>query len=214
MATNSCVVDRCRAAGGGPATWTGATRGSRICPDCRRRLSAAATRLPGLYRDCEDALTGPRSSSSERVRGALPAGVSLNPAAVAARATMLRVTSSWAAYIADQRAIPRRPRRAMPELAAFLLANLDWLAGQDTARDAYAELTAAVEEAEKAVDPPAAGRIEIGPCDQPGCDGTIYAVPRRTSQPGEVACGRGHRWPPSEWLLLSRRLGHAEAAAR
>ncbi|MGI5237984.1 hypothetical protein [Dactylosporangium sp. CA-139066] len=158
-------------------------------------------------------MTGPRRSGPERARGALPTGVSLNPALVSARAAMLSVTSSWAAYVADRRTIAQRPRRAVPDLARFLLAHMEWLAGQDAARDAFAELTAVARAAEEAIDPPAAGRIEVGACDRSGCDGTVYAMPRRNAVPGDVACDRGHRWSPSEWLLLIRRLGHTKAGA-
>jgi hypothetical protein len=205
MAHSRCVAEHCRAETGRAAAWAGAARGSRICPDCRRRLTAAVERLPGLYDDSEDMLTGPRRSGSERVRGSRPGDLSLDSGVMAARSAMLGVTSSWAGFIADRRAVENRPRRSVPDLARFLLHHLDWLVRQDAARDAFNELTAVTRSAEDAIDPGRRDRIEIGPCDRPQCEGTVYAMPP------EVGCDRGHRWSPSEWLLLSRRLG---AAAR
>jgi hypothetical protein len=211
MAEQWCVVESCpgfRAESG--SAWSGSLRGSRACAACLAQLGRVVARLPGLYRDCEDLLARrPRHGPAQRVRGPRPGGISLDDAIVAARSDIMLVTASWAGLVADHHPSVTRPERDVQVLSRFLLTHLTWLAGKPCVMEAAAELGQVTRAAEQALDRCTGDRRALGMCDRPGCNGTVYAGGGRAAH---VGCDRGHRWKPSEWLLLSRRLGHRSDA--
>jgi hypothetical protein len=206
MSQEWCAVESCRRHRRETRSNSHELRGTRICLACLERLKGNVARLPELYRDCEDMLAGGRARSIERVRGGTPGGVSLNDAIVAARADMLAVASSWAGLVADERQLRVRPQRTIGELSHFLLTHLSWIAQHSAVNDAVREFFRVVRAAEEAMEPVSATAVELGSCQEPGCDARIYATLNATSIPARVSCERGHRWRPNQWLFLGRRL--------
>jgi hypothetical protein len=178
------------------------TADDKACASCVERLADDLARMPGLYRACEEALTPATRGLTEKVCGGRRfGGVALDGAALSARSSMMTILSSWAGYVADRRRLSARPHRDVTALADFLLSHLTWLSTQPAIQDAAGEFHEVVRGAEKAVDP-CSDRLDLGPCDHPGCGARVYAD---IGSGGEVGCDRGHRRGPSEWLLLRRR---------
>lgn len=83
-------------------------------------------------------------------------------AASEARGVLASTLATWAALIAEQRGLIH-PVYTLPNLAAFLLDQVQWLRQQPAGADAFDELTAAIRDATRAIDRPAA-RVYAGPC--------------------------------------------------
>lgn len=106
----------------------------------------------------------------------------------------------------------RRPGRALPALARWLLGRVGDLAHHEAGDEAKTDICAAVERAERAVDR-TADRWYAGPCDV--CRRDMYAQPSA----GVVNCWCGAQYDVAErraWLLDSAEdvLAHAALIAR
>jgi hypothetical protein len=129
--------------------------------------------------------------------------LTLNESAVAIRAEIMTVLASWAGLILAERAdVTARPERDVRELADFVRANTDWLAGHSAGAEAVAEFRDLVRRAERVSGTEQPARVEVGPCDVDGCGQQVYArFGAGTS--AEVSCPSGHVRRPDEWLLLA-----------
>lgn len=83
-------------------------------------------------------------------------------AASEARGVLASTLATWTALIAEQRGL-NHPIYTLPDLAVFLLDQVQWLRQQPAGADAFDELTAAIRDATRAIDRPAA-RVYAGPC--------------------------------------------------
>jgi hypothetical protein len=184
--------------------------GLRLCPACLTRARTSLRALPTLYEDCVHAMNpAPRGHIVERVSGTR-APHSLNETAVEARTKIQAALASWAGLVVGERSLTARGGD-VDRLARFLAVHLDWLAARPGAADFVAEVDELVSGALRAIDAGPAGRIELGPCIEPGCDGRLLAeAPGHGAGPPEVGCDTGrHAWRPDQWLLLRRRLDRA-----
>ncbi|MFJ3819951.1 hypothetical protein [Streptomyces nodosus] len=98
-----------------------AVAGSRLCPNCRLRLTHDLRRLPHLHDKCGQLLTGvdrPRDRTSGG--GSVP-GLSFNTAAAEARSGITGILRSWAALVVEERGVgapqdtPAQSTGAYPE---------------------------------------------------------------------------------------------------
>ncbi|WP_019635016.1 hypothetical protein [Actinomadura atramentaria] len=210
MRTQSCAAPVCGPGADERRCRSGTAPGLRVCAACRDRLRGALERLPALYDECGTALAHPSRSPRERVGGTRPLGLSLPEPVVAARAEILSVLASWAALVADERAVAPPPR-AVRALAVFLVRHLDWLLAHPAAADLVGEVAAVSRAARRAAAPDRAARLALGRCGRQGCDATVTADvgDRGDRPPGEARCGAGHVWHAHQWLLLARRMERA-----
>ncbi|MEG3631644.1 hypothetical protein [Streptomyces poriticola] len=184
--------------------------GLRLCPACRERLFAELRQLPALYEECGKRLDISVARERERTSGGPLPGLPLNTAAVEARSATLSVLASWATVVAEGRGVTA-PRRAVGQLAGFLLRHAGWLAAHEAVGDLSQETAQLVRGARRVIDPGTRRRMDIGACVEEGCRGRLTASvgPDRPNVPAEIACDVSpeHRWFGHQWLQLSRLLG-------
>ncbi|GAA2427670.1 hypothetical protein [Streptomyces macrosporus] len=214
--TLTCPGSGCRAPDDRGAERPRTTAGGRLCPACRSRLAADLRRTPRLYDACGRVLGGGRAEPRERTSGGrYPSGMPFNTAAFEVRSAILGVLSSWTALVTEERGVTPPPR-AVPELAAFLVRHLDWLAAHRAAGDLADEVGLLVRRARRLADPDPVRRVRIGRCAEPGCAGTLTAR-LGSDAPGaaEIRCDAdtAHRWAGHEWSRLGRRLHRGEPGA-
>jgi hypothetical protein len=187
-----------------------------LCRDCRTRLSDQLARLPNLYRWCEGMLVNTRGADVGRIRGGLPAGISLNAAAVAVRTEMMTVLASWAGLVVDELRIRPAPGRDVRALADFLGGHVDWLAVHPAAADAAGEIAALVRSAEDMISPDAPSRVELGPCARAGCGSVVSLVVEKRGDQAQkmIKCDDGHVWPPQQWLVLRYKIEQVRGGPR
>lgn len=208
---------RCAAAGCRTDPVTGAARPrpaappALICAACRRQNRAALRSLPALFDECAEVLAHPHRGPAERVSGGGGSGIPLNEAAVGARLDIIGVLASWAALVVRNRDVRGPHRRSVPDLAAFLAGQLDWLAAHPAAGDFTVELADLVRAGRLTAYPPAEHRTDLGRCARAGCDRPVVLAAGGDGRPARVSCAQGHVWAPDQWLLL--RL-HQQRAGR
>ncbi|MBB5912171.1 hypothetical protein BJY24_001038 [Nocardia transvalensis] len=204
-----CENPNCRGAAANDSSRSASTAGAgRVCSDCLSRFFEILERLPVLHARCGELLQGERGRRTSPARGGRRQGIVLQDTLVEARTEMLSLATSWAAMVVDEARPPRRPRRDVRTLVAFLLEYRDWLVAHPAIADAVDEFTEVHALAERAIDP-LPERIELGRCDRPGCDHMVYAQMSPGAGPRMVSCPAGHTWPPHQWLALHRRAGQA-----
>ncbi len=213
MSPQSCSMTSCNRYRGILEAASNLAGSSRLCGECLDSLRAHVARLPDLFRECGELLAGRRRVPLGRVTGRGVGGLSLNGAAVSARADILAVAASWAGLVADERQVVVRPARLVPELSLFLLLHLDWLARHPAAGDAAAEFARVVAAAKAVLETDNVRQVDLGHCDVPGCSGTLRAI--FGGRASGVSCDRGHARRASEWLSVARRVSlHGVAAGR
>lgn len=218
MTRSLCEAPSCRA----DAAKREVAPGFRFCEQCRRQLAADIAELPLLYDACEHALEYGRENAVGRVKGWRPSGIRLNEAALAARSAMVGVLASWCNLVVDQRGVTWRgpvgdlvqPRqRDVAHMAAFLRAHLAWLTAHAAASEFAAEIADIAAAARRAASSSQRVRVELGPCAEPGCDGTVFASRGvRGERDQQVSCDAGHAWEPHQWLMLGRWIEQARPA--
>ncbi|AJE44542.1 hypothetical protein [Streptomyces nodosus] len=187
-----------------------AVAGSRLCPNCRLRLTHDLRRLPRLHDECGQLLTGvdrPRDRTSGG--GSVP-GLSFNTAAAEARSGITGILRSWAALVVEERGVGA-PQDTPAQIADFLLRHSAWLLAHRAAGELSDEVARCVRRARRVVDPAPRRRVPVGDCVVPGCGGALTAAVR----PGgdalavEVGCDTepAHRWSGQEWMRRSGRPG-------
>jgi hypothetical protein len=185
--------------------------GLRLCAACRDRLARQLSRLPALYKECEETLLHRADHSAGRVSGRWPGGICLNEGAVTVRSNMTDVLASWCEMVVGERGVPRPGRRTVGQLAAFLRTHLEWLSAHPAAADFAAEVAKLVAAASDVTCPDPILTMDLGPCAEPGCQRILRATIRGPDQSltQQVRCDAGHIWLPHQWLLLGRRIERA-----
>ncbi|WP_124265853.1 MULTISPECIES: hypothetical protein [Streptomyces] len=173
-------------------------------------MSAGLAELVRLYDHCEGLLGGaPAGGVRERTTGGGMPGLPFNADAADARAAIMSLLGSWSGLVAEQRGL-LVPSRTAPELAAFLLANADWLAAHPAAAEATAEVLRQVRRTRAVARPATGRRIRIGNCVRDDCTGELSVLVRGsgTEPPAEIRCDRdtGHTWRGDEWTRLWRSM--------
>jgi hypothetical protein len=215
MTRSLCAAPSCRAEQGARQV----SAGFRFCARCRQKLATDLAELPALYEACERALEYGTENLAGRVRGWWPSGIRLNESALQARAAMTGVLASWCQLILEERGSPRRGAIAAPRqrdiahMAAFLSTNLGWLTAHAAATDFITEINDVTAVARRVVRAGQRVRVELGPCPEPGCGDTVFAVKTiGEPQDHQVTCGAGHICGPREWLMLGRQIERARPA--
>jgi hypothetical protein len=191
--------------------------GSRLCPTCRLRLAHDLRRLPRLYDECGQLLTGVDRPRDRTSGGPLP-GMAFNTAAADARSAILSILRSWAALVIEERSAGA-PRDTPEGIAAFLLRHSDWLVAHRAAGELSDEVTQCVRQARRVIDPAPRHQTPVGACVEPDCPGMLTAAARRKGAESavEVRCDSdpAHRWSGQEWLRRGARpTPEQEPAAR
>ncbi|MYT74284.1 MULTISPECIES: hypothetical protein [unclassified Streptomyces] len=196
-----------------------AVAGSRLCPNCRLRLTHDLRRLPRLHEECGQLLTGadrPRDRTSGG--GSMP-GLPFNTAAGEARSEITGTLRSWAALVAEERRVGA-PQDTPARIADFLLTHSAWLHAHRAAGELSVEVARCVRRARRVIDPAPRRRVPVGDCVVPGCAGTLTAAvrPGGAGPAVEVGCDTepAHRWSGQEWMRREGRAGpkHTEPAVR
>ncbi|MFC0107989.1 hypothetical protein [Kibdelosporangium aridum] len=160
----------------------------------------ALSTLPLLYSRCEVAMQPVRAGGVVREHtGRRATGLPLRAAAFDARARILGVLASWAGLVSAEREVPA-PRRTVPELARFLAAHRDWLAGHPGGADFVAELSELVASASEVLQEPG-HTVLTGHCPIDGCQAPVRIKPSGAA----VRCEAGHELQPMQWLVLRPR---------
>ncbi len=181
-----------------------------ICHVCHRGLTDDLARLPSLYDECGQQLSG---GSHKPVGDVIPSRrlpeTPFNVAAAEARAGIMSALSAWSGLVAQERSVGK-PDRSARALANFLARHSAWLARHEAAAEASREVSELARAAIAAAYPDPSRRVGIGPCVEAGCDGSLTATVHShdTLLPGEIRCDaeRLHRWQVHEWLRLGRLL--------
>ncbi|MFI9616699.1 hypothetical protein ACIHCM_34330 [Streptomyces sp. NPDC052023] len=183
----------------------------RICARCVGRLHRELRALLELYEESDQALTRATPRLRERVSGSRSTvGIVLDDDAVALRTQVTDVLAQWARLVVDERRDraprPRGPR--MDSLVRFLQQQLPWLALHPAAVDFDEEVAELLAGLGKLFGPGQVHRFPLGPCLEPGCDGTLHGVTSTGGGqvPSHVTCDAGHALPPHQWMRLADRL--------
>jgi len=196
-----------------------ASGGAYLCAVCASALTANLKALPQRYEDC-GRLLGGRDARRDNVRvtgDAAAPGLPFNTAAADARTTALAVLASWSGLVADERLVTPPPREAS-SLTRFLLRHLSWLLAHPAAEELSREVGRATRLLRQVIDPDPLHQTQVGPCVEPGCQGTLTAMlgtPDATPA-AEVVCSANsvHHWPSEEWVRLSSRMSRPAGTGR
>jgi alkanesulfonate monooxygenase SsuD/methylene tetrahydromethanopterin reductase-like flavin-dependent oxidoreductase (luciferase family) len=209
-----------------------------LCTPHHAGIARDAVKAAELYGELALTLAG-GSGQGERTSGSRDRAIPYSDRASDARATIQAVLAAWCSLISEQRGIYPPKRRVVKLLpydfigppplvwtlddrprvmAAYIAEHADWLAAHPAAGDCSAELADLVRMAHPIAYPTGTRVIDVGPCVEPGCPGTIRAVLRRADSllPSALACSEddGHTWPPHQWRTIGRQLqARTEAAA-
>jgi hypothetical protein len=177
---------------------------------CDRTVRQALSGLPTVYEDCEAALVARKEPVQERVTlSRVDRGIALQDDVVTVRSDILGALSVWSALVVDEQAVPRPRRRHPSDLARFLLSHLDWLLSHPARTDFTEEILAVTRRAERILHRMTTPQVDLGACIHADCGSTLdFAEPTGNGRSGfgEIRCGSGHTWPPSQWLYLSRHI--------
>jgi|GEM_PF-5830577 len=190
-----------------------AAAGFGLCTGCGRAARRDLRALPGLYLDCADHLVSTARGIVRQVGRSRPAGISLNDAAVSARADIVEVLSSWCALVTNEGGVAAPGTRAPADLVGFLDRHFGWLATHAAAGDFAAEVRELAAAARKVADPDTIGSRQLGLCGRTGCGRTVYLTTGGEGREHQVRCTGGHVWQPHEWMSLSRRSPQPERVA-
>ena len=210
MNSSFCVGQKCGNAPHGSRPRRSAAPGLRLCTSCYHDLKANLLELPEIYDDCESVLHPRRNPTMQRVSGSRQSpGIRLDEGAITARSSIVSSLATWAAMVADERAVTKPAHRSPGSLADFLVTHLNWLLAHQTAADFAAEISELTHHARRSAYSQPSLRIDLGQCVHSDCNAAMTTSPsaphdgRRTR---EVSCTAGHSWQPHQWLLLSRQI--------
>ncbi|TCO47428.1 hypothetical protein [Actinocrispum wychmicini] len=122
------------------------------------------------------------------------------------RSEIVATLSSWCARVVAGRGVRAPDRLNVALLTGFLAVHMQWLITRPGAAkfaDDLADLGAAVRDVGQ---PPPGPPTSLGPCPWPKCDQELHATADETATIQQISCAAGHRWPPDQWLALSREL--------
>ncbi|MEU4172668.1 hypothetical protein AB0F46_38000 [Streptomyces sp. NPDC026665] len=187
-----------------------AASGSRLCPDCRLRLTHDLERLPRLHDACGQLLTGADRPRDRTSGGGSAAGLPFNTAAADARSGIVGTLRSWGALVVQERGLGAPPDTPAG-ITDFLLLHSAWLAGHEAAGELSDEVARCVRRAGRVVDPTPRRRVPVGDCVVPDCGGALTAAVRHggAGQAVEVGCDAepAHRWSGQDWVRRHGRTG-------
>jgi len=185
-----------------------AADGLRLCTRDTERIGQDAIAAAELYDELALRLAG-GSGSGEPVSGTSDTTRLPNPAAVEARATVRHVLVGWCRLISEERGF-LLPPDTVEAMAAYIMVSATWLAATDYAAEVADELRDLRRQAWRVAYPSGARVIEIAPCPQPGCGGTVKAIvrPKDSLLPSELVCDacEEHRWPAGQWHSFRRAV--------
>lgn len=189
---------------------------SRLCGSCVRDARRAVGELSALYRACEPTPAAAGWNPYGKISSSRRVDLPLNETAMAVRADILTLLASWAGLVAMERGLgpEQRPARNVDALCAFLGHQVTWLAAHPAAADFVEETARLAQRARSCATRDGQARIEIGRCVVSGCDAPVHALTNADAAATgtSVSCAAGHRWPPSHWILLAKRLRVRQAA--
>jgi hypothetical protein len=209
MNTPLCVGPNCGSLPHGAQSRRIATHGLRLCTGCYRELKGNLVELPEIYDDCQPTPLPRGNPVVQRVSGTRQtSGILLDEGAIAIRSRILGLLASWAALVADERAITKLPRRRPTELVTFLVKNLSWLLAHPVAASFAEEVYLTTTDARGSVGAQQCPSVDLGRCIHPGCDAKMTTGPstRNAKPTREVRCAAGHTWLPHQWLQLLHQI--------
>lgn len=182
----------------------------RLCAPCYERASTALQELPDQRAALAERLAPARRQGQSQVSGTPERSLPVDPTVVEHRDSIARVLTSWAVMQAEQLRVSK-PRSPQPHVTAhWLLARLDWAAGQEWVADYVTELVDLRKRAHQLLHPSGRRRILLGACPEEGCEGALEASVARTDDllPSQITCGADpdHTWPTRDWLKLGQRI--------
>lgn len=157
----------------------------RLCAACHDRLRRDLQALPRLHAGLDAALAAGHSPRyGHRVSGSSSAPLPINIAVADLRDQIRHDLAWWTRFVAERRGITALPAPEVAGMAAWLLTHADWIAAhEEAAVDCPPVVRELARRARGLLDPSGAKRIEIGPCPETGCGGTLYATVRRDDDP-------------------------------
>ncbi|MEU5835616.1 hypothetical protein ABZ820_18345 [Streptomyces diacarni] len=124
--------------------------------------------------------------------------------ALDSRHNILAVLESWCSLVADELG-HAAPTRSVPDLARFLLRNVEWLTEQPPAADFADEIDGLRRELLRTIDPERGElRAPVWECVMTDCTGKISAPSQSVGTAGatKIRCSSGHAWEMHEWITL------------
>jgi hypothetical protein len=192
-----------------------ATGHTRLCTPCRngiRRDLRAITRLDPAITAALIPLNRPGHPQGRS--GGYPIPVNLDAAEWRDQAAhdLAKIT----AWIRDDRGITRTPRRAIADMARWIIPHTRWIAFRDWAPGTAETLAALRKRGQQitAWQPGARALIPLpGPyntcpeCAQPAAlKAVMYPLPGDPRECTVRCTGCGHAWEPAQWVRLGQRL--------
>lgn len=186
-----------------------AVDGLYTCSGCLYGLTEALECLPRQW-DTLGRSLAPQSRTGPQVTGTRERALPINVAVADQREDIRGKLASWSVMIAEERGITP-PGAGTPHVTApWLLVHLRWACAQPWLDEYAAEIRQLRSRANALLYPTGRRRVEVGPCVEHGCDGTLTATiaPLDDLLPSSVTCDvdLAHTWSASEWHTLGRRL--------
>lgn len=196
-----------------------AAPGLVLCWTHRNRLERNIAELPDLYDALELRLhpSGPaikpysahNSGDTATVNprtGEEESPTFVSGYVVEVRDKVLATLYGWARVVAEDNQLSKPSTLDPHRISRFLLVHIDQLAAdEDQAEEVSKWVSEVTRDAYSAAYPSGRRRIEIAPCGQPDCGGTLITVTSRTADllPEVIWCDQcERRIPPSEWRRL------------
>lgn len=207
-----------------------AAPGYRLCWSCHGWLPKHLAELAGLADDLEQALSRSNVVNGEVVSGSSAQHPSeLNTAAAAARWQIHHDMVSTVRLILEERGLTSAPPDSIEAMARWLSRHADWLSAHPSAGERANGAADWLSAARNAINPDPPKRVKIGPCVVKDCPGLLTATVRAQDSllPSAITCswweilaeegraqvvedgGEEHRWTPSSWHALGRRMRSA-----
>lgn len=187
-----------------PAQESGEATGAGLSSSRIRHLEGVLRGLAGLYQESlHHVLPTSRHTHHTRVSGSRNRD-HLNISALDTRYHILAILESWAGFVVDELG-GLRPKGSVPDLAHFLLSNLEWLAEQPPADEFADEIEGLRLELLRTIDSETGElRVPTRECVVTDCTGTISAPSQRVGNTDwtRIHCSAGHTWEIHEWIIL------------
>jgi hypothetical protein len=185
-----------------------AAAGSALCVPCIRQMERNLRTLPALHQESLHHVSPtPRRTNPTKVSGSRNRD-HLDISVLDARHNILAILESWSGIVVEKLGSVA-PDRSVPQLARFLIANLEWITAQPPAADFADEIESIAAELRRTIDPdPGDLHTLIRKCVVDNCTGTITASPQRAGNTGRssIKCSSGHSWEMREWLTLRQLM--------
>jgi len=198
----------------------------RLCGSCYDRLRHDLEALPRLHADLGGALAaGATPRYGQRVTGGGATPLPINPAVADHRDQIHHDLAWWVCNVADRRGLRTLPTDGVPEICAWLLTHINWIAAdQDAARDFPPVVRELAGRARALLDPnrrlPTGERCRMKPDGGDRCSGVITMVqtPEETWTARCSVCGPQEAAPylrdkiAGRWVTIERVRAYARRA--